>query len=184
MDRGDGRQNTDLGRCDGAQVLYVPGVGGAHLEDEDLCARVGGQDGKGKADLVVQVSCRRRDTFPGVPENGREGVLGRRLAYGARDADNGGRRRVLAQKRPARQALQRLQGVVHDEGRYVEPSGCHRRHSAAQVRLGGEVRAVCPAAQGEEQIPFAYFTGIGLGPADEGVYVCGLEIRAHSQRCL
>src|ERR671913_370113 len=82
---------------DGAQVLYVPGVGGAHLQDEYLRARVGGQDGKRKADLVVQVSCRRGDTLPGVPENRREGVLGRRLAHRSRDADDGGRRRILAQ---------------------------------------------------------------------------------------
>jgi hypothetical protein len=59
MDRRDGCQDTDVGRGDGAQILYIPCVGGSHLEDEDLCARVGGQDGEGKADLVVQVSRRR-----------------------------------------------------------------------------------------------------------------------------
>ena len=168
MDRRDGCQDTDVGRGDGAQILYVPCVGGSHLENENLCTRVGGQDGEGKADLVVQVPCRRRDTPPGMPENGREGVLGRRLAHSARNPDNGGRRRVLAQKRPACEPLQRLQGVVHDEGRHVEPAGRHRRHRAAQVRLGGEVRAVGPAAQGEEQVPFAHLAGIGLRPHRRG----------------
>src|SRR3712207_8437013 len=42
------RQDTDIGRGDGAQILYIPCVGGSHLEDEDLCARGGGQDGEGK----------------------------------------------------------------------------------------------------------------------------------------
>ena len=122
--------------------------------------------------------------LPGMPENGREGVLGRRLAHGARNPDDGRRRRVLAQKRPTCEPLQRLQGVVHDEGRHVEPAGRHRSHRAAQVRLGGEVRAVGPAAQGEEQVPFAHLAGIGRGPTYEGVYVRGLELCAHSPRSL
>src|SRR5687768_7922658 len=102
MDRRDGGQNTNLGLGDGAQILYVSSVGGSHLEDEDLCARGGGQDGKGDADLVVQVSCRRGDTLPGVSENGSEGVLSRCLAHSACNADNGRRRRVWAEERPTR----------------------------------------------------------------------------------
>ena len=119
-----------------------------------------------------------------MPENGREGVLGRCLAHSARDADNGRRRRVLAKKRPTREFLQCLQRVVHDEGRHFEPAGCHRRHRAAQVRLGGEVRAISPTAQGEEQVPFAHLAGIGLGPTDEGVRIGGIEIRGHCLRSI
>jgi hypothetical protein len=119
-----------------------------------------------------------------VPENGRECVLGRRLAHGASDAHNGRRRSVLAKERPTGESLQRFQRVVHYECRHVEPAGGHRRHRAAQVRLGGEVRTIGPAAQGEEQVPFAHLPGIGLRPTDEGVYIGGMEIRAHCLRSL
>ncbi len=39
-------------------------------------------------------------------------------------------------------------------------------------------------AQGEEQVPFAHLTGIGRRPTDEGVYMRGPDLRAHSPRGL
>ena len=115
----DGGQDPDLGGGYAAQVLDVPGVGGAHLEDEDLGAGVGGEDGEGEPDLVVQVSGGGRDALSRVPEDGREGVLGRGLSDRTGDADDGGRSGVRANERPPRELLQRLYGVVHDEGRHV-----------------------------------------------------------------
>ena len=62
------------------------------------------------------------------------------------------------------EAMQRLQRVFDDEGGHLEPAGGHRCYRAAQVRLGGEVGAVGPSPQREEQISFAHHPGVGRSP--------------------
>jgi hypothetical protein len=157
-------------------------VGRPHLENEDLGARLGCQNREWKPDLVVEVPGGRRHLLSGVPEHGRQGILGRGLAHAAGDADD--QRSIYPQERPPGQPLHRFQGIFHDEGRDLEGATGYGRHRAPQVRLGREVGPIRPAAQGEEEVPLAHDPGVRRRSAHQRVLVARGELGVEDPRHL
>jgi hypothetical protein len=165
-------------------MLDIPGVGGPHLEDQDLGALVGREHREGKTDLVVEVPGGRRDPLASVPEHGGQGVLGRGLAYRPRDTDDQRSEVIVPHQRPSGEALHRFQRVSHDEGRHLEGTGCHRRDGATQVSLGRELGTVRSPAQGEEEVAFAHHPRVRRRTAHERPFVPGGEPGVENARHL
>ena len=113
--RGDDRHHSD-GRCgEDREGRDLAGLVRAELDDERSVLGAEAKQGERQAPLVVEASCGLQRVPPRA-QDGRDELLRRRLAVGARDGDD--RDRELRAV-PAGETAERLRRVLHEDERHV-----------------------------------------------------------------